>query len=234
MKTVAIVLAAGSGKRMGTKTKKQYLLLEGKPVLYYSLKAFQDSFIDEIILVTTKEDIDYVRNDIVEAYGISKVTNIVEGGKERYHSVCNALNSIENGDYVFIHDGARPMVNDEILKRAFEGVIEHDACVVGVKSKDTVKIADENGFVASTPNRNLVWNIQTPQVFKLNLIKEAYNAVVSKEEFYKSNGINITDDAMVLETFSGHPVKLIEGSYENIKVTTPDDMKVLERMLAKK
>lgn len=231
MKTSAIVLAAGSGKRMGTKVKKQYLALNDKPVLYYALKAFEDSFIDEIILVTSKDDMDFVQNEIVSKYGFSKVTKIVEGGKERYNSVLCGLCAASEPDYIFIHDGARPMVDKDILARGLEAVKEYDACVVGMPSKDTVKIASADGFVSQTPDRNLVWTIQTPQIFKYELILEAYKAVVSKEDEYRKQGINITDDAMVLETYSHHRVKLIEGSYENIKVTTPEDMKFLESIL---
>lgn len=231
MKTVAIVLAAGSGKRMGGDIKKQYMLLCEKPILYYSLKAFQDSFIDEIILVTSKDDIEFVKNDIIVRFGFSKVTNIVEGGKERYNSVLNGLNAIEDADYVFIHDGARPLVDNDILKRGFEAVKEYKACVVGMPSKDTVKIATEDGFVKSTPNRNLVWNIQTPQIFNFHMIKEAYIMVVSKEDELKSKGINITDDAMVLEQFNQHPIRLVEGAYSNIKVTTPEDLPLAKMFL---
>ena len=234
MKTVAIILAAGSGKRMGTSTKKQFLLLLDKPILFYSLKAFEESFIDEVILVTSPEDKQYVKEEIVEKYNFTKVTKIVEGGKERYHSVLNGLNSIDSADYIFVHDGARPLVDKDILERALEGVSKYKACVVGVPSKDTIKIANESGMVASTPNRNLVWNIQTPQVFDFQLIKEAYNNVVAREVELRANGVNITDDAMVLEEYSHHPVKLIVGAYENIKVTTKDDLVLAEEFLRRK
>lgn len=232
MKTTAIVLAAGSGKRMGTDVKKQFLLLKDKPILYYSLKVFEESFIDEVILVLSAEDMDFVRDNIIKKYGFLKVKSIVEGGKERYNSVLNALNACKECDYVFIHDGARPFVDNDMLLRARDAVMQFDACVVGVKSKDTVKISDEEGFVSITPNRETVWNIQTPQVFRFDLIKEAYNDVISKEQEYKDKGINITDDAMVLETYNGHRVKLVEGSYENIKVTTPSDLAIGTLLLA--
>ena len=231
MKTVAIILAAGSGKRMGGTVKKQYMLLDGQPILYYSLKAFSDSFIDEIVLVTSKEDIEMIKNDIIAPNNFTKVTKIVEGGKERYHSVLNGLNAIKEASYVFIHDGARPLVDGEILNRALDSVKENKACVVGVKSKDTVKIATDDGFVESTPDRNLVWNIQTPQVFDFELIKEAYNDIVPRENELKKCGINITDDAMVLEQYNGYKIGLVLGSYENIKVTTPDDLLVAEKYL---
>lgn len=232
MKTVAIVLAAGSGKRMGGPVKKQFIVLNGRPVLYYSLKAFEESFIDEIVLVISPDDEDMIRTEIVERYNISKVRTYVNGGRERYNSVLNGLNSIDEADYIFIHDGARPMLDQGILNRGLEAVVKYDACVVGMPSKDTVKIATGDGMVASTPNRSLVWNIQTPQIFKFDLIKEAYNDVVSREDELKSQGINITDDAMVLETYdSTRGIKLVEGSYSNIKVTTPEDVPMAEMML---
>jgi len=232
LKTVAIVLAAGSGKRMGGPVKKQFIVLNGRPVLYYSLKAFEESFIDEIVLVISPDDEDMIRTEIVERYNISKVRTYVNGGRERYNSVLNGLNSIDEADYIFIHDGARPMLDQGILNRGLEAVVKYDACVVGMPSKDTVKIATGDGMVASTPNRSLVWNIQTPQIFKFDLIKEAYNDVVSREDELKSQGINITDDAMVLETYdSTRGIKLVEGSYSNIKVTTPEDVPMAEMML---
>lgn len=231
MKTVAIVLAAGSGKRMGGSVKKQYMLLGGKPVLYYSLKAFEDSFIDEIVLVTSKDDMPMIKKDIIEQYGFKKVKCMVEGGKERYHSVLCGLRAIDEADYVFIHDGARPMIDEEILKRGLDSVIKNSACVIGVPSKDTVKLSDDDGFIEDTPNRNKVWIVQTPQIFKFPLIKEAYEDVVSKENDLKSRGINITDDAMVLEQYSDIPIALTEGSYKNIKVTTPEDIDIAECFL---
>lgn len=231
MKTTGIILAGGSGKRMGSKTKKQYMLLKDKPVLFYSLRAFTDSFINEIVIVAGEDDIDYVKKEIVQKYNFSKVTRIVPGGKERYHSVLNGINASSECDYIFIHDGARPMVTEDILYRGLEAVIKYDACVIGVPSKDTVKIADENGMVAATPNRNLVWNIQTPQIFKYDLIKEAYNDIVGREKELRQKGIVITDDAMVLEEYSHHPIKLVEGSYENIKITTMSDIDYVLNLL---
>lgn len=238
MKSIAIVLAAGSGKRMQSATKKQFMLVHEKPVLYYSLKAFEDSFVDNVIIVASKDDEAYIREDIINKYKFTKVISIVEGGPERYHSVLFGLRETErifatDDAYVFVHDGARPMIDQDILGRALEAVKEFDACVVGMPSKDTVKIANENGMVVSTPKRDLVWTIQTPQVFRFNLIKEAYEDVISREEELKAQGISVTDDAMVLEISSNHPIKLVEGSYQNIKVTTPDDLPVLEDFLKK-
>lgn len=227
----AIVLAAGAGRRMQSEVKKQFLLIKDKPVVYYSLKAFEESFIDEVVLVTSEDDIDLCRKEIVEEYCFSKVKNVVAGGKERYHSVAAGLAFLPESDYVFIHDAARPMLTQEILHRAYACVQESKACVVGMPVKDTIKIADAQGYIAQTPDRNLVWMIQTPQVFEYALIKEAYEKLIAQEKELKDKGINITDDAMVVETLTKHSVKLVEGSYENIKITTPEDLGIAERFL---
>lgn len=230
-KTVAVVLAAGQGKRMHSNVQKQYLLLQDKPVIYYALKTFQDNFIDEIILVTGKGEEAYCQKEIVEKYNFSKVKKIVAGGRERYHSVANGLKAIEGEGYVFIHDGARPFVTEEILMRAYDAVKEYRACVVGMPVKDTIKIADENKFAEMTPNRETIWQIQTPQVFDIKLAKEAYGRLLEEEEELKEKGIRITDDAMVVETLLRHPVKLVEGSYENIKITTPEDLNIARYLI---
>ena len=174
MKTVAIVLAAGSGSRMNADVKKQLLELAGKPILYYSLNAFQNSFIDEIILVTSKEDIEFCKNEIVKKYDFNKVRCIVEGGRERYHSVMHGLKMIQSCDYVYVHDAARPLVDEEMLERLKAGVEEFGSAVAAVETKDTIKIVDNENYVISTPSRNTVWIIQTPQVFKFSTITDAY------------------------------------------------------------
>ena len=233
--TTAIVLAAGQGKRMQSKVHKQYLLIQGKPVLYYALQAFETSFIDDIVLVVGKNEKEYCQQEIVDKYGFTKVKIIVEGGKERYHSVAHGIRAIEwKCDYIFIHDGARPFINEEILERAYEQVQKSKACVVGMPVKDTVKIADTAGFVESTPNRAKVWQIQTPQVFEYKLIRGAYERLLEEEVQLLSSGNVITDDAMVVEYFTKLPVKLVEGSYENIKITTPEDLYVAEAFLKKR
>lgn len=219
-KCTAIVLSAGQGKRMGTKVQKQYLEIEGKPVLYYSLHAFEQSpLIDEIILVVGDNQKEYCEEQIVSKYHISKVNQIVQGGAERYHSVWNGLQEVTEG-YVFIHDGARPFINEEIISRAYEEVLQSNACVVGMPVKDTIKIADMEGYAESTPDRNRLWMIQTPQVFDVALIKNAYGRLMQQDE------IRVTDDAMVVEQMLGSKVKLVKGSYENIKITTPEDLQI--------
>lgn len=236
MKTTAIILAAGQGRRMGSDTAKQFLLLSGRPVLYYTLKNFEESIVDEIVLVTGEGQAAYCQKEIVEAYGFSKVKKIVTGGKERYHSVAKGLDAIDDDirdadHYVLIHDGARPFATPEMIERGIGEARKYDACVLGMPVKDTIKISDEEGFAADTPKRSLVWQIQTPQIFECSLIKKAYGELLLREEELLRKGIAITDDAMVVELLSGKRVRLVEGSYQNIKLTTPEDLKTAEGFL---
>lgn len=238
----AILLAAGSGKRMQSDVAKQFMLLNGKPLIWYALHTIeQSSVIEDCILVTGAEDISYVQKEIVERYDFRKVVAIVAGGAERYDSVYNALKVIADGDkgvlnrdgYVFIHDGARPFLTEEMIERSYQAVEETHACVVGMPVKDTIKLADTDGYAASTPDRSLVWQIQTPQVFDAKLIIDAYSKLMLQKEELAAKGIKITDDAMVVETLLEHPVKLVQGSYENIKITTPEDLCVAEAFLSR-
>lgn len=230
-RAAAVILAAGSGTRMGSDTKKQYMQIEGRPVIYYSLKAFEESPVQEIVLVVSPGDVTYCQKEIVEKFGFKKVRRIVEGGMERYHSVAIGLKQTADCDYIFIHDGARPLVTNEIIERALFCVRKHKACVVGMPVKDTIKIADDEGNIVSTPNRNLTWLVQTPQTFAAPLIKKAYESLIEREEELKKSGLVITDDAMVVEAITGNKVKLIEGAYENIKITTPEDLGTAENFL---
>lgn len=218
-RNVAIVLAAGKGTRMKSKVQKQYLLIQDKPVLYYSLNEFQKCpFIDEILLVTGEGEQEFCKREILMPYGFSKVTKVIPGGKERYLSVYEGLKAITDCTYVYIHDGARPFIDQEMLQRAHDAVAKHFACAVGMPVKDTVKISDADGFAGHTPNRDLVWAIQTPQAFSYQLIRKAYDRIP------KDGEVNVTDDAMVMETFGEKKVKLVCGSYKNIKITTPEDL----------
>lgn len=234
----AIVLAAGNGSRMKSSVAKQFMLLNGKPLVCYALQAMEDSeIIDGCILVTGQSDIDYVQREIVEKYRFRKVEAVIPGGSERCLSVAGALREAErkglcNYDgYIFIHDGARPFLTQEILDRTYDGVRKHHACVAAVPAKDTIKIADPEGFAATTPARSLLWSIQTPQVFDAGLILKAYARLMEKEEELRRRGIQVTDDAGVVEMFTDTRVKLVEGSYENIKITTPEDLVIAESML---
>lgn len=227
-KVIGIVLAAGQGKRMNTRISKQFLVLKDKPLLYYSLKAFNESSVEEIILVVKDDAIDYCREHIVEAYKLNKVTKIVAGGDERYDSVNKALSSIDNADYVLIHDGARPFITKEQIEEVINQVVTHKACILATPVKDSIKIVDNDGYIVSAPERHMLWAAQTPQAFEFQGIKVAYS------RFYgDSNRSNqkITDDAMVYETYLNKQVKIIEGSYQNIKITTAEDLTIAELFL---
>lgn len=239
----AVVLAAGSGSRMKSSTAKQFMPLKGKPLIWYALQAIQQSeVIDDCILVTGAEDISYVFHEIVERYGFDKVDKVTAGGTERFLSVAKAVFMIGQEDmavpnrdgYVFIHDGARPFLTEKILQDTYEAVQKYHACVAAVPSKDTIKLADSEGFVASTPARNRLWNIQTPQVFDTQLIVKAYKELWEHQEEIKAKKITVTDDAGVVEFFTDVKVKLVEASYENMKITTPEDITVAESLLSAK
>ena len=237
----AVVLAAGSGSRMKSAAAKQFMPLGGKPLICYALQAVEESdIIDDCILVTGAKDIVWVTEEIVEKYHFHKVDTVIAGGEERYASVASAMRLIVSEDmrvpnrdgYVFVHDGARPFLTEKILRDTYEAVKKYGACVSAVPSKDTVKIADEEGFVTETPDRSRIWNMHTPQVFETKLITGAYAALEKNLRELKQEGVHITDDAMVVEYFTDHRIKLVEGSYENIKLTTPEDRIVAERILA--
>lgn len=234
----AIVLAAGSGKRMNSAVAKQYLMLKEKPVIWYALQAFEQSdIIDSVVLVVGAGEVEYCRKYVVKEYGFKKVITVIEGGAERYLSVWEALKWLqerepfEEEEYIFIHDGARPFVNETIITDTYEAAKGYGACVAGMPVKDTIKIADEDGFAAETPNRKMVWAVQTPQVFERKLITTAYEELVRRLDELKAQGLEITDDAMVVETLTGKKVKLVKASYENMKITTPEDMKIAESLL---
>ena len=234
----AIVLAAGSGKRMNSATAKQYILLEGKPIIWYSLNAVEESqVVEDCILVAAPDDIEYVQEEIVEKYGFQKVRAVVPGGKERYESVHNALQAIKDriptSKYVFIHDGARPFLTEKILLDTYQAVVEHKACVAAMPVKDTIKISNEDGFIAQTPNRNLVWAVQTPQVFERDLITDSYERLMNEIDKLTKQGVAVTDDTFVAQMYAKIDVKLVEASYENIKITTPEDLKIAAGFLNK-
>lgn len=230
-KIAAIVLSAGSGKRMKSDVPKQYLDLAGKPVIYYSLKSFQDSEVDEIVLVAGADDIEYCRTEIVERYNLTKVRRIVAGGRERYDSVYEGLKAVGEADYVLIHDGARPMLTGEMIARSLQAARQDGACVLAVPVKDTIKVADAEHFASHTPKRSSLWAVQTPQVFSYPFICRAYEKLFLDRQSGKEVP-QITDDAMVAE-YGGAKVRLVDGCYENIKITTPEDMLLAEALLKK-
>jgi 2-C-methyl-D-erythritol 4-phosphate cytidylyltransferase len=225
-KIFALVPAAGMGKRMGAGSNKQYLLLDGMPILAHTLRVFQDApFIDGIYLVSPEQEIPYCRSEVVERYGFSKVKALVAGGSERQHSVMNGLSAMEGvaeDDLVLIHDGVRPFVPVAVLKEAAEAAAEFGGAVVAVPAKDTIKVA-RGGLVAETPPREELWLAQTPQAFRYGLILDAYRSAAEA-------GYLGTDDGSLMERLK-LPVKVVMGDYRNIKITTPEDMLLAEAFL---
>lgn len=223
----AIILAAGKGTRMNTGMNKQFMLLDGKPLLAHTLEAFQSCRdIGSIILVAGKDELQLCREQIVDVYGFDKVDKLVEGGSERQQSVYNGIRSLdESCSIVVIHDGARPVVTGGIIESCIEGAKAYGAVSAGMPVKDTIKILDENGFVECTPERGRLWITQTPQAFQKEIIRKAH-------EIARTNETTGTDDAFLVENI-GIKVKMIESSYENIKVTTPEDIIFADTLIRK-
>lgn len=224
----AIVLAAGSGTRVGGDLKKQYIPIDGKPLLYYSLRVFDKSpIINEIILVVSEDDERYCYDEIIDRFSFTKPITMTIGGAERYNSVYSGLQSVnENCDYVFIHDGARPCVDEDIIARAYEDVQAFDACVVGMPVTDTIRrVLPGDDCAEEVLDRNEIWGMQTPQVFEYHLILDSYSTYIDSGE------TEATDDAMIVEWVTGHPIRITEGTRRNIKVTTPDDLLIAEAFL---
>lgn len=222
----ALIVAGGKGKRMGKGINKLFLKLKNKPILAYTLGVFERcELIDTIVLVAAKEEIPYCKSEIILKYGITKVKNIVAGGTERQQSVLNGLREIDDGKIVLIHDGARPFIDEKIIKKGIQYAEMYGACACGVEPKDTIKIRTEDGFSKAAPKRSELFCVQTPQCFKSEIIKEAHEKILKEK-------IIVTDDTMVAE-YAGHRVYLFEGSYENIKITTPEDIFLGENILEK-
>lgn len=227
---VAIVLSAGRGSRMNSDIPKQYMNLHEKPVIFYSLKAFEDSPVSSIVLVAGADDVEYCKKEIVDKYHLTKVRAVVAGGKERYESVKNGLDAAGSCDYVMIHDGARPLLSQELIARCIETVKKENTCVAAVPVKDTIKTVDNFLYTKETPERRSLWAMQTPQCFSSSILKESYEKLLSDEK--NRGGVPmITDDAMVVEYATGKGVKLVEGDYHNIKITTPEDMLIAEAFM---
>lgn len=235
IKCTAVMLAAGMGLRMGGEIRKQYLMLGGMPMFLHSIRTMQESpIITDIVVMVHKDDVDVVRG-LLDQYGCAeKLRRVVVGGKERVHSVAKGLEAIDwPCDYVFIHDCARPFLDQPTLERLFDTVQRTRACVAGVPSKDTVKIVDQNCDVETTPNRAGVWIVQTPQVFELDLIRNAHRKALAQEDYLSSQGIILTDDAMVAELSGECHVRMVMATYRNIKITTPEDLVIGDAFLEK-
>ncbi|NOU92854.1 2-C-methyl-D-erythritol 4-phosphate cytidylyltransferase [Paenibacillus sp. LMG 31456] len=216
-KLAVVVVAAGKGSRMRTEESKQYLQLSGKPILVHTLTLFQRiEQVDTVVLVTGADDVERCRG-YIEQFALSKVQHIVSGGKERQDSVYKGLEALDpDVEWVMVHDGVRPFASKEHVLACWCKAIEAEAAVLAVPVKDTIKIVNNEGTIESTPDRRSLWAIQTPQAFRLSLLKLAYVQA-------KKDGFTGTDDAMLVERI-GTPVQVVESDYYNIKITTPEDL----------
>lgn len=223
----AIIVAAGTGKRMKTKVIKQFMEIQGRPVVVHAIEKFQKSEkIQEIIIVTGINSIEYCQKEIVEKYGLSKVKKIVAGGAERQNSVYNGLLQVNpNTDIVLVHDGVRPFVKIKDIEKTIKEAEKKRACVLGVKVRDTIKMCNYENQIINTPERDRLWAIQTPQTFEYSLLKKAFER--ANEDHFLG-----TDDSMLVERL-GVQVSVIEGSHDNIKITTIEDMIVAEAIANK-
>lgn len=226
MKVTAIVLAAGKGSRMKSDTPKQFLELDDKPILYYSLKAFEKSDVDEIVVVTIPSMEGYIKEEIIEKYSVGKVKTVVAGSVARYLSVYNGLLSASESDYVLIHDSARPFISVSKINEIIQQAILKKAIIPGIKVKDTIKQVSTDGIVSYTPDRNLLIAVQTPQAFAYDMLKRGYDKI-DKSKVDET----ITDDSCVWERYVKEPVYVIEGEETNIKITTPEDLLFGERIM---
>ena len=221
----AIILAGGKGKRMRSAISKQFIDIKGKPIIYYTLKKFSENKkIDNIIVVLPEDEVKYFKENILKKHEL-RINKIVIGGKERQDSVYNALKSLKNSstDIVLIHDGARPFISERIINEGIKFAEIYGAAAPGVMPKDTIKVKNEKNFSVDTPNRANLVSIQTPQVFKFDEILECHEKI-------RYNGEMVTDDTMVVEKY-GYSVYLYDGEYTNIKVTTPEDLILAERLI---
>ena len=219
-----VIVAAGTGSRMNMGINKQFIKLEGKEIIAYTIEKFyNNSNIEDIVVVVKEDESEFFKKEILDKYNFKNV-KIANGGKERQDSVYNGLKLLdEKCDVVLIHDGARPFVSDKIIDKSIEEAKEHKAIVVGVPVKDTIKVIDNDKNIVDTPNRSVLWAVQTPQTFDYNILIDAYKDAF-KNKFYG------TDDAMLVERI-GYKVKMLEGSYNNIKITTQEDLNIGSQIL---
>ncbi|MDI3537707.1 MAG: 2-C-methyl-D-erythritol 4-phosphate cytidylyltransferase [Eubacteriaceae bacterium] len=220
----AVIPAAGQGTRMNAPINKQYLTLNGKPILAHTLEVFEKSeLIHEIILVVNENEFKICRHQVLKPNHFSKV-KLVKGGQTRQESVYQGLKAVSaQADLIMIHDGARPLLQEAVIFQSILKTMEYGATTVGVPAKNTIKMIDENGMVISTPRRESLVEIQTPQTFKADLIRKAHDKALK-------DGFVGTDDASLVEALP-HPVKIVTGHYTNLKITTPEDLIIAESIL---
>lgn len=228
MKLSVVIPAAGQGKRMKTEKNKQFLLLDDQEILAHTINKFEtESIVDEIIVVAHEDEIDYCENKIVNKYNFNKVSQIISGGATRQESVYNGLQVVSSSsDYVVVHDGARPFITSELIAKVIKEAEKYDAAAVGVPVKDTIKVINSDNMIINTPDRSKLIAIQTPQVFEKELICQAY------QEAMADNFVG-TDSASLVERMN-QTVKWVKSSYENIKITTPEDLEFGKKILARR
>ena len=228
MKNIALIPAAGSGARMGSTVKKPYLLLAGRPILYHALKAFDRApSVDRIILAVAPGEEACCETDVVRKFSFNKNITVIAGGEVRQESVRRLLEQVpKETPLVLIHDGARPLITVDLIERALKETEKWQATVAAIPVKDTIQATDEAGFVQETLPRDRLWSIQTPQTFELQLIREAHQKA-------RKDGFIGTDEGSLV-TRLGRPVKIIMGAYDNIKVTTSEDLIMAEALLKKR
>lgn len=220
---IVIIPAAGQGKRMGAGQNKVLLPLAGRPVLFHSLYTFAKCpQIKQIIVVSAADEVADMIKLLMPLEGLPK-WQVVAGGSERQYSIANALSAVAaNAEVVLVHDAARPLISRACVERVIEGAYTHQAVVAAVPVKNTIKLADKEGVITDTPKRSELWSVQTPQGFEVNLLKRAYQQA-AQDDFLG------TDDASLVERM-GVKVRVVPGSYENIKITTPEDLIIAEAL----
>lgn len=221
-RVAAVIVAAGSSTRMGQ--PKLLLSLGGIPVIVHTMKAFQQcAAVDEIVLVTRSGDVERMR-ELAQANGIGKLRSVVPGGDSRQQSVANGVRACSEAvGYFAIHDGARPLITEACIEAVIDEARRVGAAAAAVRVKDTIKVADEQGFIQATPDRETLWSVQTPQIFERDLYLRAV-------ENMETTGLQVTDDCAMVEAI-GHAVRLVEGDYTNLKITTPEDIRTAEGWL---
>ena len=225
-KVVAVVPAGGTGKRMGAGTPKQFLMLDGVPMMLHALRALERApSVTEVVLVVPKEERERALNEVVERYGLKKVLKVVPGGATRQESVQHGLNEVdEDVEIVVVHDAVRPFVTEDLIEQSIEAARKQGGAIVAVPMKDTPKQAGPDRLIQRTLDRTDLWLAQTPQTFRRALVAEAYRTAAIAH-------VHATDDAALVERL-GHKVAIVEGSWENIKITAPEDMILAEAILA--
>ena len=225
-RVVAVVPAGGLGKRMGAGTPKQFLMLDGVPMMLHSLRVLDRApSVTEVVLVVPKAEQARVLTEVVDRYGLKKVLKVVPGGATRHESVHHGLNEVDDDfEIVVVHDAVRPFVTEDLIERSIEAARKHGGAIAAVPMKDTPKQTGPDGLIHKTLDRAGLWLAQTPQTFRRALVVEAYRKAGVEH-------VHATDDAALVERL-GHQVGIVEGSWENIKITTPEDMVLAEAILA--